>query len=96
MQPLEMRKLQLLSHSKNMLVAVEQGQWVRFTELESGWQTWLQTSAEEYGEALNSIGSELIKDNERIQECLALEQKKILRELEESTQKNASIKSYLK
>ncbi len=56
----------------------------------------LQSSTESYGEALNSIGSELIKDNQQIQECLALEQKKMLRELEQSTKNTSSIKSYLK
>ncbi len=93
---LEMRKLQLLTHSKNMLTAVQQHQWTRFSELEAGWLVWLQASVEKYGEALNSIGSELIKDNQQIQESLALEQKKMLCELEESTKNTSSIKSYLK
>lgn len=94
--PLEMRKLQLLTHSKKMLTAAQQNQWTRFSELEAGWMVWLQASVEKYGEELNSIGSELIKDNQEIQECLALEQKKMLRELEQSTKNTSSIKSYLK
>ena len=93
---LEMRKLQLLTRSKNMLTAAQQSQWTRFSELETGWLVWLQASVEKYGEALNSIGSELIKDNQQIQECLALEQKKMLRELGQSTKNTSSIKSYLK
>ena len=93
---LEMRKLQLLTRSKNMLTAAQKNQWTRFSELEAGWLDWLQSSVETYGEALNSVGSELIKDNQKIQDCLALEQKKILRELEKSTKNTSSIKSYLK
>ncbi|WP_157760460.1 hypothetical protein [Thiomicrorhabdus arctica] len=93
---IEMRKLQLLTHSKNMLTAAQQSQWTRFSELEAGWLVWLQASVEKYGKALNSIGSELINDNQKIQECFILEQKKMLRELEQSTKNTSSIKSYLK
>ncbi len=93
---LKTTKITLLAHSKNMLLAAQQNQWTRFSELEAGWMVRLQASVEKYGEPLNSIGSELIKDNQEIQECLALEQKKMLRELEQSTKNTSSIKSYLK
>lgn len=93
---LEITKVSLLAHSKNMLLAAQQNQWTRFSELEAGWLVWLQASVEQYGEALNSIGSELIKDNQQIQEYLASEQKKMLSELDKSTQNISSIKSYLK
>lgn len=93
---LEMRKLQLLTRSKNMLLAAQKKQWTRFSELETGWLVWLQASVEKYGESLNSIGSALIKDNQEIQKCLAAEQKIMLRELEKSTKNTSSIKSYLK
>jgi hypothetical protein len=93
---LEMRKLQLLTRSKNMLLAAQENQWTRFSELETGWLVWLQASVEKYGESLNSIGSALIKDNQEIQKCLAAEQKIMLRELEKSTKNTSSIKSYLK
>lgn len=93
---LEKKRLELLTRSKNMLLAAQQNQWIRFSELESGWLALLKVSVEEYGEALNSIGSELKNDNQKIQECLASQQKKMLSELEQSTKNTSSIKSYLK
>ena len=79
-----------------MLTAAQKNQWTHFAALEGDWMALLQSSIESYGDALNIIGTELIKDNQLIQECIALEQKKMLRELDKSTKNTSSIKSYLK
>lgn len=98
MQPkdlLEVTKLRLLSHSKNMLNAAKTNEWAQFTELERGWMVLLKSSTSRYGEGLNSIGSELIKDSQAIQACIECEQKTLLEQLGEETKNTASIKSYL-
>ncbi|VAW47324.1 hypothetical protein MNBD_GAMMA03-1016 [hydrothermal vent metagenome] len=96
MDSLEMIKLQLLSHSKNMLNAAQKKDWDRFAALESSWMTLLQHSVSCYGNQLMKIGEELIKDNQKIQACVASQQKKLLKELDKNTKNISSIKSYLK
>ncbi len=92
-----MTKLQLLSHSKNMLHAACDKDWKRFSELEHGWRDWLESSVECYGrEALQSIANELMSDNQKIQACMGKEQKQLLEQLGKQTKNIESIKFYLK
>ncbi len=96
MSSLEITKLQLLSHSKNMLDAAQKKDWNRFSELENGWIFLVQSSVKQYGNALQQIGEELIKDNQKIQVCMGKEQKVLLDQLGKNTKNISSIKSYLK
>ncbi|WP_321324302.1 hypothetical protein [Thiomicrorhabdus sp.] len=93
---LEKIKITLLSHSKNLLIAAEDQNWERYSELEKDWAEMLQSAKNKYGDALNSIANELIADNQKIQKNITESQKSILSELEKSTQNTASIRSYLK
>jgi len=95
MSSLEMTKLQLLSHSKNMLDAAQKKDWSRFSELEHSWVPLLKSSVKRYGDALQITGEELIKDNQKIQACMGKEQKVLLDQLGENTKNISSIKSYL-
>lgn len=96
MNALEVTKLRLLSHSKNMLDAAQKSEWKRFSELENGWMALLNSSTKTYGEALNQVGVELVKDNELIKECIEREQKALLKKLGDDSKNISSIKSYLK
>jgi len=96
MSSLELTKLQLLSHSKNMLDAAQKKDWNRFSELESGWMSLVKSSVKRYGDALQQTGEELIKDNQKIQVCMGKEQKLLLDQLGKNTKNISSIKSYLK
>jgi hypothetical protein len=95
MNALEMTKLQLLSHSKNMLDAAQKNDWDRLSELENGWLIRLQSSVEQYGDQLMQAGQELLKDSQKIQACVALKQKTLSQELGQNTKNISSIKSYL-
>ena len=66
MNSLEMTKLRLLSHSKNMLDAAQQSDWTRLSALENGWTGLLQSSVNQYGDALMQTGLEILKDNQKI------------------------------
>ncbi len=96
MEALELTKLQLLSHSKNMLDAAQKKDWERFSALDQVWITLLRSSVQRYGDALTQTGAELLKDNQQIQACMNKEQKSLLSRLGEDTKKIASVKSYLK
>ena len=95
MTALEMTKLQLLSHSKNMLDAAQQNDWERLSALENGWLRRLQSSVEQYGDELRQTGEEILKDSQKIQACVALKQKMLSKELGQNTKNISSIKSYL-
>ncbi|MCF6346482.1 MAG: flagellar protein FliT [Thiomicrorhabdus sp.] len=95
MNAFEITKLQLLSHSKNMLDAAQKKDWDRFSELENGWMSLVQSSVKRYGDALQQTGEELIKDNQKIQACMGKEQKELLDQLGKNTKNISSIKSYL-
>ena len=68
MNSLEMTKLRLLSHSKNMLDAAQQSDWTRLSALENGWTGLLQSSVNQYGDALMQTGLEILKDNQKIKD----------------------------
>jgi len=95
MNALEMTKLQLLSHSKNMLDAAQKHDWDRLSALESGWLKRLQFAVEQYGDELRQTGQEILKDSQQIQACVALKQKSLSETLGKNTKNIASIKSYL-
>jgi len=95
MNALEMTKLQLLSHSKNMLDAAQQSDWSRLTALENGWLERLQFSVNQYGDKLMQVGQEILKDNQKIQACVESKQKTLSKELGQNTKNISSIKSYL-
>ncbi len=95
MDSLEVTKLKLLTHSKNMLDAAQKKDWNRFSDLESGWMFLLQSSVKCYGDALQLTGEELIKDNQKIQACMGKEQRVLLDQLGKNTKNISSIKSYL-
>ncbi|MCF6299234.1 MAG: flagellar protein FliT [Thiomicrorhabdus sp.] len=95
MSALEITKLQLLSHSKNMLDAAQKNDWDRLSALEHGWLMRLQSSVDQYGDELAQVGQELLKDSQQIQACVALKQKALSQELGKNTKNIASIKSYL-
>ena len=92
---LEVTKLTLLTHSKNMLDAAQKKDWERFSCLERDWMRLLQSSVEEYGSALQQTGEELIKDNQKIQDCMEKEQKRLLNQLGKNARGISLIKSYL-
>jgi len=92
----EKQKLTLLSHSKNMLNAAQSEDWQRFSELDSVWQNQLQIAVENYGSQLDSIGEQLLKDNENIQNYVKLAQAKLSNDLQKSSQSHSSVKQYLK
>lgn len=93
---LEKTKLTLLAHSKKLLIASQEGDWERYSELESNWNDMLQKAQQEFGNELNVIANELIADNQIIQKNITKSQKSILNELEKNTQNTASIRFYLK
>jgi len=95
MTALEMTKLQLLSHSKNMLDAAQKNDWERLSALEHGWLRRLQSSVEQYGDELRQTGEEILKDSQKIQACVTLKQKTLSKELGQNTKNISSIKSYL-
>ena len=89
-------KIVLLSYSKNLLIAADNHNWERYSELESSWPGMLKNAQMAYGRDLNIISNELISDNKKIQQNIIESQKTMLSELEKSTQNTASIRSYLK
>lgn len=94
--PLEKQKVMLLSHSKNMLNAAQANDWQRFSELDSVWQTRLEEAVSVYGAQLDSIGEQLLKDNELIQEKIKKAQAVLANELQQNSQSHTSVKQYLK
>ncbi|MEA1988102.1 MAG: hypothetical protein U9N57_02685 [Pseudomonadota bacterium] len=93
---LEKTKLMLLAHSKNMLNSAESEDWQRFSELDSAWQKQLQTAVETYGSELDSIGGQLLEDNQNIQRSIKKAQGRLSRELQNNSQSLSSVKQYLK
>jgi len=93
---LERVKLTLLAHSKNMLNAAKSEDWFRFSELDSDWQTKIQSAIEEYGSQLDGIGDQLLLDNAEIQKIIHQSQKKLVSELQKNTRATSSVKQYLK
>jgi len=96
MMTLDKIKIVLLTYSKNLLIASENHNWERYSELESNWPGMLKNAQLAYGRDLNIISSELISDNKKIQQNIMDSQKSLLSELEKNTQNTASIRSYLK
>ena len=96
MNALEKQKLTLLTHSKNMMNAVLAEDWQRFSELDSVWQSQLKTAVDTYGAQLDSIGEQLLKDNEAIQKKIKQAQAQLASQLQKSTQSHTSVKQYLK
>ncbi len=95
MNTLEQTKLQLLSHSKNMVNAAQQSDWERLSVLENGWLRRLQMSIELYGDELMQTGQEIVKDSQQIQACIERKQKTLSKEFGQNTKNISSIKSYL-
>lgn len=93
---LEQTQIKLLAYSKTMLLAAEQGDWQRFTELDGAWSNMLKEAVSEFGDALNVINSELLTDNENIQIQIKNEHQKLLSDLEKNTKSVSSIRLYLK
>lgn len=96
MNALEKQKLTLLSHSKNMLNAALSEDWQRFSELDSVWQTQLKAAVDLYGLQLDSIGEQLLNDNETIQKKIKQAQALLASELQKNNQSHTSVKQYLK
>ncbi|QCU90458.1 hypothetical protein [Thiomicrorhabdus sediminis] len=96
MSSLQQTRLNLLTHSKNMLNASLDHEWQRYNELDSVWLEMLENASKEFGEQLDDIGAELMSDNEKIRENIQRAQQSLLSELEKETQKFSSVKSYLK
>jgi|GEM_PF-4348294 len=92
----EKQKLILLTHSKNMVNAALSEDWQRFSELDSMWQMQLKTAVDTYGSQLDSIGEQLLKDNELIQKRIKQTQVKLASELQKNSQSHTSVKQYLK
>lgn len=96
MTDLELIKLKLLSHSKNMLSMAENKDWQQLSELDSMWQKLLREADDKYGNELDIIGEALLDDNQKIQDILKSEQKKLSLERQKNTHSTSSIKQYLK
>lgn len=93
---LEKIKLNLLSHSKNMLNAAVSEEWQRFAELDSSWKKQLESAVSEYGEELDSIGDALLEDNQKIHTCIEAAQKALSLDLDKNMHSASAIKKYLK
>ena len=93
---IERKKLALLSHSKNMLNAAQIEDWQRFSELDSVWQLQLEKAVATYGNQLDAIGEQLLKDNATIQDEIKKAQAKLANELQKNNQSHTSVKQYLK
>jgi hypothetical protein len=89
-------KLTLLAHSQNMLNAAREKDWERFSQLDSAWQPQLESAVAEYGSELNSIGPQLMKDNQNIQNCIQRTQHELAVDLEKNMHANSAVKKYLK
>lgn len=92
----EKARLTLLAHSKNMLNAAQAEDWQQFSELDSMWQTKLESAVDSYGSELDPIGEQLLEDNQKIQQCIKNAQQKLINELQKSNQSHSSVKQYLK
>lgn len=93
---LEKTKIELLSHSKNMLNSAESGEWEILLQLDIDWQQKLESAIGKYGSELDVIGSQLLDDNQRIQDCLGKSQKTLTAELRKNTHATSALKKYLK
>ena len=93
---IEKQKLILLTHSQNMLNAAIAEDWQRFSELDAVWQTLLKKAVDSYGSQLDSIGEQLLKDNENIQKKIKSAQARLANELQKNNQSHTSVKQYLK
>ena len=92
----EKQKLTLLAHSKNMLNAAQAEDWQRFSELDSSWQTQLESAVDKFGSQLDEIGEQLLEDNQNIQKKIKSTQAKLANELQKNSQSRTSVKQYLK
>jgi len=94
--PVEKTKIELLARSKNMLVAAEEGDWLKYSDFESGWQELLELRIIEFGSGLNSISQSLLDDNQKIQILIKQSQSVLNDEWQNSSQSISSLKQYLK
>lgn len=96
MSPVEKTKIELLTRSKNMLIAAEQGDWQRYSDFESGWQELLELKIKEFGSELNSISPSLLDDNQKIQILIKKSQSILNDQWQNNSKSISSLKQYLK
>lgn len=96
MSPVEKTKIELLTRSKNMLIAAEHGDWQRYSDFESGWQELLELKIKEFGSELNSISPSLLDDNQKIQILIKKSQSILNDQWQNNSKSISSLKQYLK
>lgn len=79
-----------------MLNSAESGDWESLLQLGIDWQKKLESAVGKYGSELDVIGSQLLDDNQRIQDCLLKSQKTLTTELRKNTHATSALKKYLK
>lgn len=69
MDALELEKIKLLSESKNLLNLLDsEDRWQEFSVMNNAFQSSLKKSFDRFGDQLQSVYPELMKDNDLIQE----------------------------
>lgn len=89
-------KVQLLAHSKTLLMAAQQSNWQQFAQLEASWPGVLHQAVQQYGTQINSIGAALLDDNKVISQLIEQEQHSLAVTLQKSSRANSAVKQYLK
>lgn len=95
MLKIEILKIKLLADSQNMLVAAQQGDWERLSQLDLLWQEQVKQGLSLYKNDLESIIPQLLLDNDKIQSCLLDEQQAILGKHQSELKLFNQVKSYL-
>lgn len=89
-------KLKLLAHSQNMLIAAESNQWQELVALEHSWQIMLQDAIDSHKFMVESIATQLLQNNAKLQATLTAAQKNLMQDSVNNSQAHKAIKSYLK
>jgi hypothetical protein len=89
-------RLQLLSHSKNMVNAARSQDWDAFETLNATWPDLLEQANQNFGSELSDLQPTLLEDNRHIQKTIERAQHTLSEELQGNTKRFHRLQAYLK